>query len=105
MDTVFKIKYIMNNVCSISKDRIEAIVLSMHDEEDCGRLLHKFSEFYNDLLIESDILIKHKETYNTIYDEGQWHVSWGVCNYAESKETINISISPYEPIRQETSTV
>ena len=67
IDTVLKIEYIMNNVCSISKDRIEAIVLSMHDEEDCGRLLRRFSEFYNDLLAESDILIKHKETYNKQY--------------------------------------
>lgn len=67
IDTVLKIEYIMNNVCSISKDRIEAIVLSMHDEEDCGRLLRRFSEFYNDLLVESDILIKHKETYNKQY--------------------------------------
>lgn len=67
MATVKKIDYIMENVCSLSKTRIEAIVLSVHSDDDCVRLMRRFAEYNNDFVVESDMLEKHKDTYNKRY--------------------------------------
>lgn len=67
MAAVEKIDYIMNNVCSLSKTRIEAIVLSVHSNEDCFHLMRLFSECNCDFVVESYVLEEYKSVYNEKY--------------------------------------